>query len=159
MFTTHDLLWGIVYPAIFAIVAPVVGRFTQRSKREAAPWAVALAIVGPFAVAFLGLNGKSFVPPTQAQEWLPIMGLASIVTAIIAMVHKLRMSVVAEGVEDERTLMRLADLGADLAQGYWMSRPIPAAEIRPWIERWTAGTEANVVPLQRAARAIGRADG
>jgi diguanylate cyclase (GGDEF)-like protein len=77
----------------------------------------------------------------------------AIVTAVIAMVHKLRMSVVAEGVEDERTLMRLADLGADLAQGYWMSRPIPAAEIRPWIERWTAGTEANVVPLQRAARA------
>lgn len=75
----------------------------------------------------------------------------AIVTAVIAMVHKLRMSVVAEGVEDERTLIRLGELGADLAQGYWMSRPVPAAEIAPWIQRWSAGPEANVVPIQRLA--------
>jgi diguanylate cyclase (GGDEF)-like protein len=75
----------------------------------------------------------------------------AIVTAVIAMVHRLRMTVVAEGVEDERTLTRLAELGADIAQGYWMSRPVPAAEIAPWIERWTTGTTAAVVPIQRAA--------
>jgi diguanylate cyclase (GGDEF)-like protein len=78
----------------------------------------------------------------------------AIVTAIIAMVHRLRMTVVAEGVEDERTLMRLAELGADLAQGYWMSRPVPAAEIAPWAQRWKAGpTESVVVPIQRSLRA------
>jgi diguanylate cyclase (GGDEF)-like protein len=76
----------------------------------------------------------------------------AIVTAVIAMVHKLRMTVVAEGVEDERTLVRLAELGADVAQGYWMSRPIPAEEIRPWIERWSGTQPAVVVPLQRTAR-------
>jgi diguanylate cyclase (GGDEF)-like protein len=75
----------------------------------------------------------------------------AIVTAVIAMVHRLRMTVVAEGVEDERTLTRLAELGADIAQGYWMSRPVPAAEIAPWIERWTTGAAAAVVPIQRAA--------
>jgi EAL domain-containing protein (putative c-di-GMP-specific phosphodiesterase class I) len=75
----------------------------------------------------------------------------AIVTAIIAMVHRLRMTVVAEGVEDERTLVRLAELGADLAQGYWMSRPVPAADIAPWIESWTGATAGNVTPIQRAA--------
>jgi EAL domain-containing protein (putative c-di-GMP-specific phosphodiesterase class I) len=76
----------------------------------------------------------------------------AIVTAVIAMVHRLRMTVVAEGVEDERTLVRLAELGADVAQGYWMSRPVPAAEVAPWIERWTGTPDAAVVPIQRAAR-------
>jgi EAL domain-containing protein (putative c-di-GMP-specific phosphodiesterase class I) len=76
----------------------------------------------------------------------------AIVTAVIAMVHKLRMSVVAEGVEDERTLVRLAELGADIAQGYWMSRPVPAEEIGPWIARWTARADDVVVPIQRTVR-------
>jgi EAL domain-containing protein (putative c-di-GMP-specific phosphodiesterase class I) len=76
----------------------------------------------------------------------------AIVTAVIAMVHKLGMTVVAEGVEDERTLVRLAELGADIAQGYWMSRPVPAAEIAPWIDRWTAGPGSVVVPMQRLVR-------
>jgi diguanylate cyclase (GGDEF)-like protein len=70
----------------------------------------------------------------------------AIVTAVIAMVHRLRMTVVAEGVEDERTLIRLAELGADVAQGYWMSRPIPAADIAPWIAQWT-GVPANRMPV------------
>jgi diguanylate cyclase (GGDEF)-like protein len=76
----------------------------------------------------------------------------AIVTAVIAMVHRLRMTVVAEGVEDERTLTRLAELGADVAQGYWMSRPIPADLIPSWIERWTGAADAVVVPMQRTVR-------
>jgi EAL domain-containing protein (putative c-di-GMP-specific phosphodiesterase class I) len=76
----------------------------------------------------------------------------AIVTAVIAMVHRLRMTVVAEGVEDERTLVRLPELRADEAQGYSMSRPVPAAEVAPWIERWTGTPDAAVVPIQRAAR-------
>jgi EAL domain-containing protein (putative c-di-GMP-specific phosphodiesterase class I) len=75
----------------------------------------------------------------------------AIVTAVIAMVHKLRMSVVAEGVEDERTLVRLAELGADVAQGYWMSRPIPAEDVAGWISQWTAPTTV-VVPMHRPTR-------
>jgi diguanylate cyclase (GGDEF)-like protein len=76
----------------------------------------------------------------------------AIVTAVIAMVHRLRMTVVAEGVEDERTLVRLAELGCDIAQGYWMSRPIPAADIAPWIANWTGVIDPKVVPLPRTAR-------
>jgi EAL domain-containing protein (putative c-di-GMP-specific phosphodiesterase class I) len=36
--------------------------------------------------------------------------------------------VIAEGVEDEITLKRLANLGCDLAQGYYFGRPLPSQE-------------------------------
>ncbi|MDE2477676.1 MAG: EAL domain-containing protein, partial [Betaproteobacteria bacterium] len=32
--------------------------------------------------------------------------------------------VVAEGVEDEATMLRLRELGCDEAQGYWFHRPL-----------------------------------
>jgi len=37
--------------------------------------------------------------------------------------------VVAEGIEDESTLALLARLGCDLAQGYFISRPVAAADL------------------------------
>lgn len=44
--------------------------------------------------------------------------------------------VVAEGIEDDATLDLLRELGCDLAQGYLISRPMPAGElaIRPTFE-------------------------
>jgi len=75
----------------------------------------------------------------------------AIVGAVVDLVHKLRMTVVAEGVEDERTWHRLGQLGCDQAQGYWLSRPVPAAEIAPWLR---ARPVAAVIPLQRAAHAV-----
>jgi diguanylate cyclase len=37
--------------------------------------------------------------------------------------------VVAEGIEDEATLDLLRELGCDLAQGYLISKPMPASEL------------------------------
>ncbi|MBC7500565.1 MAG: EAL domain-containing protein [Herminiimonas sp.] len=50
-------------------------------------------------------------------------------SAIISMAHALDMSVVAEGVETAHQLQLLQDLGCDEVQGYYVSRPVPAAEI------------------------------
>jgi predicted signal transduction protein with EAL and GGDEF domain len=46
--------------------------------------------------------------------------------------HNLGLVVVAEGVEDQATYDRLASMACDLAQGYYMSRPIPAADLTTW---------------------------
>lgn len=54
---------------------------------------------------------------------------ASIVEAIISMAHALGKLTVAEGVENEQQLARLQALGCDVAQGYFYSRALPAAEI------------------------------
>lgn len=52
----------------------------------------------------------------------------SVTRAIINMAHDLKMQVLAEGVETEGQLSLLASNGCDLIQGFWFSRPVPAAE-------------------------------
>jgi diguanylate cyclase (GGDEF)-like protein len=55
---------------------------------------------------------------------------AAIVGSTIQLAHSLGMRVVAEGVEDERTWQRLAELGCELVQGYALSPPLPADELQ-----------------------------
>jgi diguanylate cyclase (GGDEF)-like protein len=50
-----------------------------------------------------------------------------IVRSTIELGHNLGLRVVAEGVEDEETMRRLSELDCDVAQGYFLGRPTPAA--------------------------------
>ena len=49
--------------------------------------------------------------------------------AIVAMGKALRMIVLAEGVETNEQSKLLGEIGCDLAQGYYFSKPLPASEI------------------------------
>jgi EAL domain-containing protein (putative c-di-GMP-specific phosphodiesterase class I) len=51
---------------------------------------------------------------------------ATIVGATVALAHGLGLTVVAEGVETAEQLAALSLAGCDLAQGYFLSRPVPA---------------------------------
>jgi diguanylate cyclase (GGDEF)-like protein len=55
---------------------------------------------------------------------------AAIVRATIDLAHNLGLKVVAEGVETAGHLEKLNSFGCDMAQGYYLSRPLPAAEIQ-----------------------------
>jgi diguanylate cyclase (GGDEF)-like protein len=55
-------------------------------------------------------------------------GAAKIVAATIGLGQSLGLAAVAEGVEDAETLAWLVDLGCDLAQGWHLGRPMPAAD-------------------------------
>jgi diguanylate cyclase (GGDEF)-like protein len=59
----------------------------------------------------------------------------SIVRSIIELAGNLGLRVVAEGVERPETLRVLADLGCHVAQGFVISRPVPAAEAAAWAQR------------------------
>ncbi len=67
-----------------------------------------------------------------------IVGLAAggtddaIVSSVIALVHRLGLEVVAEGVESQATYRRLASLGCDIAQGFLISAPLHPAELALW---------------------------
>ena len=58
---------------------------------------------------------------------------AAIASAVVALGRSMQMSVVAEGVETELQAEFLRGLGCDEMQGYLLSRPLPAAEIVPWL--------------------------
>ncbi len=53
----------------------------------------------------------------------------AIIAAIIAMAHSLKMKVIAEGVETEEQLAFLTQQGCGQFQGYYFSKPLPAAEV------------------------------
>ncbi|PPB48147.1 GGDEF-domain containing protein [Arthrobacter pityocampae] len=60
---------------------------------------------------------------------------SGLVGSIIVLAHSLDLRVVAEGVDNEETLMELRALGCDVAQGFHFAKPLPAAEVAPWITR------------------------
>jgi EAL domain-containing protein (putative c-di-GMP-specific phosphodiesterase class I) len=47
------------------------------------------------------------------------------------------MKVIAEGVETEEAWSELAELGCDIAQGYLMTRPMPAESLELWLASWS----------------------
>ena len=58
----------------------------------------------------------------------------------IALVHSLGLRMVAEGVEDRIALDELTRNGCDQAQGFYLSRPLPAAQVDDWLESREART-------------------
>lgn len=73
---------------------------------------------------------KSFVMNMMKDE-----NSNTIVDSIIELGHSLGLKVVAEGVESKEILDRLALAGCDIAQGYYISKPIPHAEITAWLNK------------------------
>jgi EAL domain-containing protein (putative c-di-GMP-specific phosphodiesterase class I) len=57
----------------------------------------------------------------------------AIVRAIVDLGRHLGLEVVAEGIEDKVTWNLLASMGCDLGQGWHLSRPMPAADLLPWL--------------------------
>lgn len=57
----------------------------------------------------------------------------AIVLSIISLAHNMRMEVIAEGVETGEQMEFLVKQGCNLLQGYYLGRPMPAAEFRELI--------------------------
>jgi EAL domain-containing protein (putative c-di-GMP-specific phosphodiesterase class I)/CheY-like chemotaxis protein len=58
----------------------------------------------------------------------------SIVKTCIMLGHELNMCIVAEGVESETTLIMLKEMGCDIAQGYFISRPLSEENFHIWLQ-------------------------
>ncbi|HMJ03761.1 MAG TPA: EAL domain-containing protein [Conexibacter sp.] len=72
----------------------------------------------------------------------------SIVRSTIGLAHDLDLGTVAEGVEDEATLRRLAELGCDQAQGWYFSRPLPLDALLAWFAQPAIGVEPPPEPAR-----------
>lgn len=83
---------------------------------------------------------KSFV-----KDMLANTDSAAIVRATIALAHDLGIKVVAEGIEDQEMWDRLAELRCDVAQGYFIGKPMPADQFEEWLARSPWQPEAGGV--------------
>ncbi|CUA80265.1 hypothetical protein GCM10022628_01110 [Anoxybacillus suryakundensis] len=61
---------------------------------------------------------------------------ATIVSTIIMMAHHLHLSVVAEGVETEQQYEFLNKQQCDMAQGYYIAKPMPIDEVQHFVQEW-----------------------
>jgi diguanylate cyclase (GGDEF)-like protein len=71
---------------------------------------------------------------------------AAIAIAIINMAHSLRLKVIAEGVETREQLDFLRVYGCDEIQGYFLSEPLPAAELSEKLRHNVANDAGRLVP-------------
>jgi len=79
---------------------------------------------------------------------------AAIVQAVVAMARPLQCEVVAEGVESAEAWTFLQELGCDQAQGYYCSRPLPAAELEKWARNTCWGCIENDQPTSPAPEVL-----
>lgn len=72
-----------------------------------------------------------------------------IVTSTIAMVQNLNMQVIAEGIEEHRQVELLNEMGCDMAQGYYIAKPIPESELferlnKDYVDgKWVYGPQSD----------------
>jgi len=83
-------------------------------------------------IAFTELKiDQSFVAGAANQESLKV-----ILESSLDMAKKLKITSVAEGVETQADWDLLRELGCDLAQGYFIARPMAAEAYLDWIQAW-----------------------
>ncbi len=81
---------------------------------------------------------KSFVMDMQDDR-----NDAVIVRSTIDLAHNMSLKVVAEGVENQPTWGTLGSLGCDIAQGFFMGRPMPSEDFEKWLKTSPWGTSSK----------------
>ena len=76
---------------------------------------------------------RSFVASMDSQD-----EDAFIVRSTIDLARNLGLHVVAEGVETREVWDELGELGCDYAQGWYLGRPMPASDLRDWLNERAA---------------------
>lgn len=71
----------------------------------------------------------------------------TIVRSIIDLAHNLDLEVIAEGVETAAALDQLRDFGCDLAQGYYIGRPMPLEAFQDWLAAYRIGVDDTAIRL------------
>jgi diguanylate cyclase (GGDEF)-like protein len=71
---------------------------------------------------------------------------AAIVRSTIDLAHNMKLKVTAEGVETAEALALLDDWGCDIAQGFLISKPLPADAFATWLQRYKPQTTQEHMP-------------
>jgi diguanylate cyclase (GGDEF)-like protein len=98
-----------------------------------------------------GYSSLSYLPSLPVQELkldrsfiaslLTDPRTAAVVRSTLDLAHQLGLESVAEGIEDPEALGLLADWGCDVAQGYYIAKPMSADHLERWLTEspWLTG--------------------
>ena len=73
-----------------------------------------------------------------------------IVKTVIALAHALGMRVVAEGVDSAEALAVVGELGCEMAQGFFIGRPMRGDLVPEWLDHYLATATNPRVPSRRS---------
>jgi EAL domain-containing protein (putative c-di-GMP-specific phosphodiesterase class I) len=82
----------------------------------------------------------------------------TIVRSTIHLAHQMGLQVVAEGVETEEAWRQLRSMGCERAQGFLISKPLPAREVPAWLASWNqkARQLSSTKRVQRRSKAAAK---
>lgn len=98
-------------------------------------------VLDDFGAGYSSITRLGRLPFDMLKVDLSLVGLPSasdanrILTAMIVLARALALQIVAERVEDDQTWELVAGMGFDLVQGFRLCRPLPADEVRDWLQR------------------------
>ena len=133
-------------PASSIMAAPVIETATHLGALG-----IGLAIDG-FGTGFSSLADLSRLPFREIKIDKSFIAAKlddeddSVLRPIVDLGHTMGLKMVAEGVEDQRTLDRLLGLGCDSAQGFHICPPIVAADLTPWLRHSACGVADRISP-------------
>jgi EAL domain-containing protein (putative c-di-GMP-specific phosphodiesterase class I) len=88
---------------------------------------------------------RSLVSGTNEHGTPALEESTRIIDLIVEIAHTLNLGVVAEGVEEQSQLDKLASAACESAQGYLFSRPIPADDVTDWVATHQARSPSDTV--------------
>ena len=98
--------------------------------------------IDDFGTGYSSLNYLRSMPVNKIKiDRTFIMGITEnpadrqIVKSTIDMVHNMNMQIVAEGIEQVEQLATLRDMGCDIAQGFYISKPIPEHQLASMLDK------------------------
>jgi EAL domain-containing protein (putative c-di-GMP-specific phosphodiesterase class I) len=126
---------------------PVTARAVVEALRERG----VQVSIDDFGAGFTSLSQLSGLPVHQLKidrQFVAALDHApdddAVLRSIIDLGHRLGLSIVAEGVETAATAARLVELECDDLQGFWLARPMVAAEVLGWAARHADGGSQTI---------------
>lgn len=126
---------------------PIVLENMAKLRSEGVRWAIDDFGTGQSSLAYIERLNADFLKIDRAF----VSGIGSdgvnavVLETIIGMSSRLGLEMIAEGVETRAQADFLREQGVQWAQGYYIARPMPAAEIRAWRAKapglWSTGAE------------------
>jgi EAL domain-containing protein (putative c-di-GMP-specific phosphodiesterase class I) len=110
--------------------------------------------IDDFGKGYSSLSYLKQIPATEIKIDKRFIGTISIdekdqqiVKTVIALAHALGMRVVAEGVDSAEALFVLSSLGCEMAQGFFIGRPMRGDLVPEWLDHYLATATNAKVPV------------